>query len=171
MIKGLVAGLVNFSLALLLGQKLPQPEAAVGALLLGFIGYGLSLVFYVIALRDLGNARTSAYFATAPFLGALTSLLIFHEPITLPLTVAALLMGYGVYLHLSENHQHAHHHEFMVHEHEHVHDLHHNHRHEVGEEPIKGADGSEIPHTHKHQHEDLIHSHQHYPDLHHRHKH
>jgi drug/metabolite transporter (DMT)-like permease len=170
-IKGLVAGLVNFALALLLGQKLPSPETAVGALILGFIGYGLSLVFYVKALRDLGNARTSAYFATAPFLGALTSLLIFHEPLTLTLALAALLMGCGVYLHLSENHQHSHHHEFMVHVHEHVHDLHHNHKHAGDEEPSKREDGSEIPHTHKHQHQALSHSHKHYPDLHHRHKH
>ncbi len=171
MIKGLVAGLVNFALALLLGQKLPGPETTIGALLLGFIGYGLSLVFYVKALRDLGNARTSAYFATAPFLGAVTSLLIFHEPITLSLAIAALLMGCGVYLHLSENHHHSHHHEFTVHEHEHVHDLHHDHKHVGDEEPMRREDGSEIPHTHKHQHEALIHSHKHYPDLHHRHKH
>lgn len=171
MIKGLVAGLVNFALALVLGQKLPSPEATVGALLLGFIGYGLSLVFYVKALRDLGNARTSAYFATAPFLGALTSLLIFHEPITLTLALAALLMGCGVYLHLSENHQHSHDHEYMVHEHEHVHDLHHKHKHEGDEEPSMREDGSEIPHTHKHQHQALSHSHKHYPDLHHRHQH
>lgn len=171
MIKGLVAGLVNFALAMLLGQKLPSPATTVGALLLGFIGYGLSLVFYVRALRDLGNARTSAYFATAPFIGALTALLIFHEPITLSLALAALLMGCGVYLHISENHQHSHQHEFMMHEHEHVHDLHHNHKHEDDDEPPKREDGSEIPHTHKHQHEALIHSHKHYPDLHHRHKH
>lgn len=171
MIKGLVAGLVNFALAMLLGQKLPSPETTVGALLIGFVGYGLSLVFYVKALRDLGNARTSAYFATAPFLGALTSLLIFQEPITLILALAALLMGCGVYLHISEDHQHSHHHELMVHEHEHVHDLHHNHKHEDDEEPTKCADGSEIPHTHKHQHEALVHSHKHYPDLHHRHRH
>ncbi len=171
MIKGLVAGLVNFALAMFLGQKLPSPATTVGALLLGFIGYGLSLVFYVKALRDLGNARTSAYFATAPFLGALTSLLIFHEPITLTLALAALLMGCGVYLHISENHQHSHHHEFMVHEHEHVHDLHHNHKHEDDDEPTKREDGSEIPHTHKHQHQALSHSHKHYPDLHHRHRH
>jgi drug/metabolite transporter (DMT)-like permease len=75
MVKGLAAGLVNLlAFALALGQKLPNAGALSAALLLGFVGYGLSLVFYVMALRDLGNARTSAYFATAPFLGALLSL-------------------------------------------------------------------------------------------------
>lgn len=171
MIKGLVAGLVNLAIALALGQKLPNSEAISAALLLGFVGYGLSLVFYVMALRDLGNARTSAYFATAPFLGAILSLLIFHEPITAQLALAAILMGVGVYLHISEQHEHIHNHEELEHEHEHVHDLHHRHEHASGDEPSQRKDGSEVPHTHKHQHESLKHSHTHYPDLHHRHRH
>ena len=171
MIKGLVAGLVNLVIALALGQKLPNSGAISAALLLGFVGYGLSLVFYVMALRDLGNARTSAYFATAPFLGALLSLLIFHEPITVQLTLAAILMGTGVYLHISERHEHTHNHEETEHEHEHLHDLHHLHEHASGDEPARRKDGSEVPHTHKHRHEALKHSHIHYPDLHHRHEH
>lgn len=171
MIKGLVAGLVNLAFALALGQKLPNVGAITAALLLGFVGYGLSLVFYVMALRDLGNARTSAYFATAPFLGALLSLVIFREPVTATLALAALLMGIGVYLHISERHEHTHIHEETEHEHEHLHDLHHNHQHAPGEEPALRKDGNEIPHTHKHRHEGLKHSHAHYPDLHHRHRH
>lgn len=171
MIKGLVAGLVNLAFALALGQKLPNVGAITAALLLGFVGYGLSLVFYVMALRDLGNARTSAYFATAPFLGALLSLVIFREPVTATLTLAALLMGIGVYLHISERHEHTHIHEETEHEHEHLHDLHHNHEHASGDEPTHRKNGSEIPHTHKHRHEGLKHSHTHYPDLHHRHRH
>ncbi len=171
MIKGLVAGLVNLAFALALGQKLPNVGAITAALLLGFVGYGLSLVFYVMALRDLGNARTSAYFATAPFLGALLSLVIFREPVTATLALAALLMGIGVYLHISERHEHTHIHEETEHEHEHLHDLHHNHEHASGDEPTHRKNGSEIPHTHKHRHEGLKHSHTHYPDLHHRHRH
>ncbi|MBP6744132.1 DMT family transporter [bacterium] len=171
MIKGLVAGLVNLAFAFALGQKLPNAGAITAALLLGFVGYGLSLVFYVMALRDLGNARTSAYFATAPFLGALLSLVIFHEAVTATLALAALLMGIGVYLHISERHEHTHIHEETEHEHEHLHDLHHLHEHASGQEPAHNKDGSEIPHTHKHRHEKLKHSHTHYPDLHHRHRH
>lgn len=171
MIKGLVAGLVNLAIALALGQKLPNAGPMAAALLLGLVGYGLSLVFYVMALRDLGNARTSAYFATAPFLGAGLSLLIFHEPITAQLGLAAVLMGTGVYLHISEQHQHIHTHEETEHEHEHVHDLHHMHEHASADEPAHKKDGSEVPHTHKHRHEALQHSHIHYPDLHHRHSH
>lgn len=171
MIKGLVAGLVNLAFAFALGQKLPNGGAITAALLLGFIGYGLSLVFYVMALRDLGNARTSAYFATAPFIGALLSLVIFREPVTATLALAALLMGIGVYLHISERHEHTHIHEETEHEHEHLHDLHHNHEHASEDEPAHRKNGSEIPHTHKHRHEKLKHSHTHYPDLHHRHRH
>jgi drug/metabolite transporter (DMT)-like permease len=171
MIKGLVAGLVNLAFAFALGQKLPNGGAITAALLLGFIGYGLSLVFYVMALRDLGNARTSAYFATAPFLGAVLSLVIFREPVTATLALAALLMGIGVYLHISERHEHTHIHEETEHEHEHLHDLHHKHEHASEDEPAHRKNGSEIPHTHKHRHESLKHSHTHYPDLHHRHRH
>jgi drug/metabolite transporter (DMT)-like permease len=171
MIKGLVAGSVNLALALLLGQSLPKFEILAAALFIGFICYGLSLVLFVVALRELGSARTSAYFATAPFLGALLALVIFHEPVTLPLALAALLMSVGVYLHLTERHEHVHYHEPLKHTHEHIHDLHHCHEHEAGDEPSSKKDGSEIPHTHKHQHEALSHSHIHYPDLHHRHLH
>lgn len=170
-VKGLVAGLVNLLIALALGEKLPSSGILSAALLLGFVGYGLSLVFYIMALRDLGNARTSAYFATAPFLGALLSLLVFHEAITIQLVLAAVLMGAGVYLHISEQHEHTHSHEELEHEHEHLHDLHHNHEHASGAEPTHRKDGSEIPHTHKHRHKALKHSHVHYPDMHHRHEH
>lgn len=171
MFKGLVAGSVNLALALLLGQALPKLEILAAALFVGFVCYGLSLVLYVVALRELGSARTSAYFATAPFLGALLALVIFHEPITLPLALAALLMSGGVYLHLNEKHEHEHEHQPIVHEHEHLHDLHHCHEHEPSDEPLRTKGGSEIAHTHKHQHAALNHSHVHYPDLHHRHLH
>ena len=171
MIKGLAAGLVNLGLALFLKQHLPSLTTMVTALLVGFVGYGLSLVLYVVALRDLGSARTSAYFATAPFLGALVSLFIFHETITFPLALAALLMSIGVYLHISEKHEHWHDHEELEHEHEHVHDVHHDHVHNDDDKPIIQIDGKELAHSHKHSHKTLSHSHIHYPDLHHRHKH
>jgi drug/metabolite transporter (DMT)-like permease len=123
MVKGLVAGSVNFALALSQGVPIPRASAAV----VGFLGYGVSLVFFVLALRHLGSARTGAYFALAPFIGALTSVIFLHETVTVRLIIAGLLMGAGIYLHLTERHEHEHSHAGMEHEHRHVHDAHHQH--------------------------------------------
>lgn len=164
MLKGLAAGSVNLLLALF------RPSATLGgtflipALLLGFLSYGVSLVLYVRALRDLGTARTGAYFSLAPFVGALTGVLLWHEAVTVPLISAALLMGFGLWLHLSERHEHEHRHEAMEHEHLHVHDTHHQHAHTP-------SDPAGEPHSHRHRHEPLVHGHVHYPDIHHRHGH
>lgn len=81
-----------------------------------------------------------------------------------PLLAAAVLMGIGVWLHLSERHEHAHTHEALEHSHEHVHDEHHQHDH--AETVPQGT-----RHTHLHKHESITHTHPHYPDAHHRHKH
>jgi drug/metabolite transporter (DMT)-like permease len=164
MAKGMVAGTVNLSLALAAGATLPAAGSLVGAAVVGFLGYGVSLVLFVLALRHLGSARTGAYFSTAPFIGATLAVVIFGEPVTVRLVVAALLMGIGLYLHLVEVHDHEHVHEAMEHEHRHVHDAHHQHQHAPDDPPGE-------PHTHWHRHEPLVHSHPHYPDLHHRHSH
>jgi drug/metabolite transporter (DMT)-like permease len=124
-IKGLAAGAVNLSLALGHGAQLPALGSIGAAAVVGFFGYGVSLVLFVLALRHLGTARTGAYFSTAPFLGAALALLLFHEPATLQLVGAAALMGVGVFLHLAEQHEHEHRHEPLEHEHRHVHDDHH----------------------------------------------
>ncbi len=102
MIKGLVAGSVNVVLGLAIGGAMPGvgPVAAAGAV--GLLGYGLSLVLFVLALREVGAARTGAYFSTAPFLGAVLGVVALHEPLTVTLVVAGLLMAFGVYLHLTE---------------------------------------------------------------------
>jgi drug/metabolite transporter (DMT)-like permease len=167
MIKGLVAGSINTGVAFLLGASWP-PLARVGwALALGFLSYGLSLVLFVLALRQLGTARTSAYFSTAPFVGALLSLIVFRERPTTSLVIAAGLMGIGVWLHVSERHEHEHRHEAMEHDHAHLHDEHHRHVHTPADPPVTDP----TPHTHRHRHEPLVHSHAHYPDIHHRHPH
>ena len=70
MIKGLAAGAVNLVLALVAGAQLPPAAAIGGAAVVGFFGYGVSLVLFVLGLRHLGAARTGAYFSTAPFIGA-----------------------------------------------------------------------------------------------------
>jgi drug/metabolite transporter (DMT)-like permease len=163
-IKGVVAGAVNLALAFANGARLPAPASLTAAGVVGFFGYGVSLVLFVLALRHLGTARTGAYFSTAPFLGAALALMLFREPVTLPLVGAALLMGVGVWLHLSERHEHEHAHQPMDHEHNHVHDAHHQHAHRNGEPAGE-------PHTHWHHHAPMRHKHPHYPDLHHRHGH
>jgi drug/metabolite transporter (DMT)-like permease len=164
LIKGLVAGSVNLALALATGATLPGWLQTLGALAVGFFGYGLSLVLFVRALRYLGAARTSAYFSTAPFIGALIAVALFSEPLTVALALAAALMALGVFLHLQESHLHDHTHAEMEHEHQHEHDAHHHHRHGV-------LDPTGEPHTHWHRHSLLVHAHPHYPDLHHRHDH
>ena len=167
MIKGFVAGSVNAAIAFALGAVLPAGFVIPASLLLGFLSYGVSLVFFVLALRSLGTARTSAYFSTAPFVGAAISLIVFRERPTLVLLASAALMGIGVWLHVSERHEHLHSHESMDHDHPHVHDAHHQHEHSADDPPVTDPK----PHTHRHQHEPLVHSHAHYPDIHHRHGH
>jgi drug/metabolite transporter (DMT)-like permease len=163
-IKGLVAGTINLAFALTQGASLPAIHIVAGAAVVGFFGYGVSLVLFVLALRHLGTARTGAYFSTAPFLGAALSLVLFSEAINLQLIAAAVLMAFGVYLHLSERHEHEHVHDALDHEHRHVHDEHHQHVHRPEDPPGE-------PHTHWHHHAPMRHKHPHYPDLHHRHTH
>ena len=166
-IKGLVAGSVNAAIAFALGATLPGTPVISASLLLGFLSYGVSLVFFVLALRSLGTARTSAYFSTAPFVGATISLIVFRERPTTLLVVSATLMGIGVWLHVTERHEHVHSHEAQDHDHPHVHDEHHRHEHSPHDPPVTDP----TPHTHRHHHEPMVHSHTHYPDIHHRHEH
>jgi drug/metabolite transporter (DMT)-like permease len=167
MLKGIVAGSVNTIIAFLLGASLPAAPRVLAALALGFLSYGVSLVFFVRALRQLGTARTGAYFSTAPFVGAVLSLAIFRERPTTLLIVAAALMGIGVWLHFTERHEHEHRHKLLEHDHAHTHDEHHQHAHAPGDPAVTDP----TPHTHWHRHKPMVHSHPHYPDIHHRHSH
>lgn len=162
--KGLVAGPINLALGLFTGGILPAMPVASAALLVGFLGYGVSLVCFVLALRHLGSARTGAYFSTAPFLGTLVAIIGFNEPLTWQIALAGILMAAGVWLHLTEHHEHDHGHEAMEHSHSHVHDDHHQHKH-------ADDDPSGEPHTHLHRHAPLTHRHAHAPDMHHGHRH
>jgi drug/metabolite transporter (DMT)-like permease len=163
-IKGCAAGAVNVGLALALGSTWPGGRELAGALGLGLLSYGVSLALYVRALRELGTARTGAYFSIAPFVGAVVAVLVWHDPVTPLLVAAAALMGVGVWIHLTERHQHEHTHEALEHEHWHVDDEHHQHQHQPGD-PLGE------PHSHRHQHEPMVHTHPHYPEVHHRHPH
>jgi len=162
--KGLVAGIINVVLALAFGAARPAPALIAAAATVGFVGYGISLVLYVLALRGLGAARTGAYFSTAPFIGAVIAIALLHEATSTAFWIAAALMAAGVWLHLTERHEHEHIHEVLIHTHSHRHDFHHQHAH------VFAWDGRE-PHAHEHRHEPLSHSHPHYPDIHHRHDH
>jgi drug/metabolite transporter (DMT)-like permease len=162
-IKGLIAGPISVALSLRYGAHLPSGTLLLRAGLVGFVGYGLSLTLFVLALRNLGTARAGAYFSVAPFIGAALAVAL-GAPLTLTLIIAGLFMGAGVWLHLTENHGHRHRHSRLEHEHSHVHDAHHQHQHDSN---WKGQE----PHSHFHVHEPIEHAHPHYPDVHHRHEH
>lgn len=162
--KGLVAGAGNTALALAGGAAWPDAGPLAATLAVGFAGYGLSLVLFVVALRTLGTARTGAYFSVAPLFGVVVALAIWPEPPPATFWAAAALMAGGVALHLRERHGHVHEHLPMDHGHPHVHDEHHRHDHDFA------WDGHE-PHVHPHRHVAMTHRHAHYPDIHHRHTH
>jgi drug/metabolite transporter (DMT)-like permease len=161
-VKGLAAGVVNCVLAFAMGAAFPRWADVAGALTVGLLTYGVSLTLFVVALRHLGTARTSAYFSVAPFFGASLALAL-GDAITPMLLTAGCLMVLGVWLHVTEHHEHSHTHPLLEHEHEHIHDDHHQHAHD-GEAP-----GTR--HTHRHRHDALQHTHAHFPDAHHRHDH
>jgi drug/metabolite transporter (DMT)-like permease len=163
-LKGLVAGITNVALAFSLGATLPAVSHVLATLLLGFLGYGLSLVLFIVSLRHLGSARSGAYFATAPFIGAAAALAISGASTEPVFWIAAFCMAVGVWLHVTESHEHDHVHEPSQHSHAHSHDEHHQHTHAFA------WDGKE-PHTHEHAHALLQHRHAHFPDIHHRHGH
>ncbi len=164
LLKGIVAGVVNVAVAIGLGSALPRPGVLAAAAGVGFAGYGVSLVLFVVALRHIGAARTGAYFSLAPFFGALIAVMLLRDAVTVQLVAAGALMALGVWLHLTERHAHEHEHHEMAHEHRHEHDEHHQHAHDGTEPPGE-------PHSHWHVHVRLRHSHPHFPDLHHRHDH
>lgn len=162
--KGLVAGTVNCAIAWLMGAPWPATGFLAASLGLGLASYGVSLVLFVLALRELGAARTGAYFSIAPFVGAAAALVAPGGPTSDGFWVAAALMGLGLWLHLTERHQHTHVHEALEHTHHHSHDEHHPHAHDFPWDARRA-------HTHPHRHEPLTHRHEHYPDIHHQHPH
>ena len=102
-LKGVAAGVVNVLLAWTTGAQLPPVASLLAALALGFVSYGLSLVCFIVALRHVGAARTGAYFATAPLIGALVAAVFFREHLSAQVWVAGALMAAGVWLHLTES--------------------------------------------------------------------
>jgi drug/metabolite transporter (DMT)-like permease len=156
-VKGAAAGAVNLVIAMALGASLPRPGAMLAAACVGLLAYGVSLVLFVRSLADLGAARTSAYFATAPFIGAVAAVVLLGEPRTPRLGISAACMALGLWLYVGERHGHEHAHQPLEHEHRHRHDAHHPH-----------AGAAPALHSHPHVHVPTTHAHPHYPDLHHR---
>jgi drug/metabolite transporter (DMT)-like permease len=163
-VKALGAGAFNLLLALWVEHSVPRYGVVLSALGLGCISYGLSVVLDAYALRAVGAAREAAYFATAPFVGALAATVIVGEHLRGFDWVAMAAMAAGVVFLLSERHSHQHAHEALEHDHMHTHDEHHQHVHQP-------SDPSGEPHAHPHRHVRLVHEHPHVPDLHHRHGH
>ena len=162
-IKGFGSGFGALLIAALNWQLNAQISYILLALLLGFLAYGLSIYFYIHAQRTLGAARTSAYYAVAPFIGVLISILIFGQKPTLTFATAATIMVAGAFFAAGEYHRHPHKHDPVTHEHRHSHDDgHHEHLHE---------NGDDTEHSHVHTHEAVEHSHRHTPDTHHTHRH
>ena len=159
------AALTNTAIAAwLLDAPVPPAGSVVAALALGSVSYGASVVLDAYALRYIGATREAAYFATAPFLGALLSYALFDQAFRAIDLAAMLSMVLGVGLMLRERHVHRHVHKPVQHEHLHTHDEHHRHEHSGREPPGE-------PHAHEHRHDPLEHEHEHVPDLHHRHEH
>ena len=163
MMKGFAAGTISLLIAILAGNSFPSLGIVAGSMLLGCLCYGLSITLFILVMRGIGAARTSALFGSAPFAGALFSFVIFAEGISVMFLLSIILMAIGTMFLFGENHDHSHIHEAVNHEHSHSHeDGHHEHEHD--HEGIKTQ-------SHAHFHPFCEHSHRHLPDIHHRHAH
>ena len=152
MIKGCFSGLGSFCVALLLKEKIPAPVYLFMTMFLGFVSYGLSINFYIKAQKDLGAAKTSAYYSIAPFLGVAFSMMLLKERPEIQFYVALTIMIASTVImvkdtqQIQHNHEHTHIHTHIhshgsiVHEHEHTHKHSHSHMHE----------GSTKEHSHYH---------------------
>lgn len=164
LVKGVVAGSTNVAIGLVIGGSFPAAGTTTAALVIGMLGYGISITVWVAGARDLGAARGQLVLSAAPFIGVLVAWVVFGDPLTTAEVIAVVVAGAGVLCVIGSGHEHDHSHEPIDHTHEHRHDDgHHLHDHH-GLDPAR-------PHTHRHEHRELVHAHPHVPDLHHRHDH
>ena len=152
-VKGIFSGLGSLVVAFIVGEEIPGILWIAAVLLLGFVAYGLSINFYIKAQKDLGAAKTSAYYSIAPFLGVAFGMLLlgerpapqFYIGFSIMIVATVLMVKDTISLqHTHEHshvHSHAHRHGDLVHSHEHTHI--HSHTH------IHGEDESTHGHTHK----------------------
>ena len=151
-IKGLCCGLGSFVVASVVGESLPSVKYIILAMLLGFVAYGLSIFLYIRAQRDLGAAKTSAYYAVAPFIGTFLAFVINGEQLSVAYLVGLLFMIIGTLFVVTDtlvkNHSHLHTH-LITHTHDgstHTHVITHEHNHDH----FYSAD------IHKHHHHNLL---------------
>jgi drug/metabolite transporter (DMT)-like permease len=164
-VKGLAGGLTNLVLATVLGAWSGWTAARfAGAIALGAIAIGLSIVLFVRGLRHLGVAQTALLFSLAPGFAALLSWIALREPVDLAGALALAAMCGGALLLTGDRHAHTHEHEAVEHAHPHEHDEHHDHGRSPEETDV-------LPHVHRHRHPRLAHDHPHLHDAHHRHGH
>ena len=160
-IKGTFSGLGSLIVALAVGESIPHIRWMLCVLLLGFVAYGLSIHFYIMAQKDLGAAKTSAYYSIAPFLGVAFGMMLLGERPAIQFYAAFIIMIVSTYfmvkdtIELQHTHQHnhththAHSHGELTHTHEHTHT--HTHLHTHGEDADNhGHPHGEMPHEHLH---------------------
>lgn len=98
LLKGIFSGSGSIAIGLCAGERVTDLWSIIAACGVGFVAYGLSIYFYVYAQRLLGAARTSAYYAVAPFIAAIFSLIIFKEIPTISYFVSIIFMAIGAWL-------------------------------------------------------------------------
>ncbi|MDO4312768.1 MAG: DMT family transporter [Eubacteriales bacterium] len=143
-IKGCFSGAGSILVALVLGENIPAAQWVLAVMLLGFVAYGLSINFYIMAQKDLGAAKTSAYYSIAPFLGVAFSMILLGERPAWQFYIAFIIMVISTVMMIKDSIQ-------LQHTHEHAHT--HTHEHSHGD----------LVHTHEHTH---VHSHLHIHDQH-----
>lgn len=98
LLKGIFSGIGSIIIGLCIGERITALWSVFAVLLVGFVAYGLSIFFYVHAQRLLGAARTSTYYAVAPFIGTILSLILFREIPHYTYFIALALMIIGALL-------------------------------------------------------------------------
>ena len=161
-IKGIFSGLGSLIVALVMGEEIPGIHWIAAVLLLGFVAYGLSINFYIKAQKDLGAAKTSAYYSIAPFLGVVFGMMIlgerpdvqFYSGLAIMVIATALMIKDTIALQHTHEHSHIHNHEHMhdelVHSHEHEHIHSHTHIHGENEATHSHTHASIDGHDHTH---------------------
>lgn len=164
-IKGLCGGTTNVLLGYAIGGTHVQFTILLAALLVGAISYGISIILYISAARELGATRAQILFSTSPFWGMLMAYFFLGDEISVYAVVAIIFLAFSIALVSKTSHEHAHVHPALTHTHLHRHDDgHHEHDHVL-------MLGVAEKHSHTHIHTELRHTHRHYPDVHHRHDH
>lgn len=157
LLKGIFSGGGSFTIAMVLGEKIPEMIYIAIVMLLGFVAYGLSIFLYIRAQRNLGAAKTSAYYAVAPFIGSFLAFVVNGEKLAVEYFIGLALMLVGtvfvVYDTMINHHLHGHTHT-IVHTHNGV-----THTHMITHEHEHNHFGNEEGHGHKH--EDYINSQEH----------